>query len=71
MHVGVPHIEENKEIGVEREREREREREVLPHLREIISVCERKKKLERFFFKSDFFSLRRKNFHCKYLYSYV
>ena len=24
MHVGVPHIEENKEIGVERERERER-----------------------------------------------
>ena len=22
MHVGVPHIEENKEIGVERERER-------------------------------------------------
>ena len=58
MHVGVPHIEENKEIGVERERE-------------IISVCERKKKLERFFFKSDFFSLRRKNFQCKYLYSYV
>ena len=28
MHVGVPHIEENKEIGVERERERERERSV-------------------------------------------
>ena len=49
MHVGVPHIEENKEIGVEREREREREREVLPHLREIISVCERKKKTREIF----------------------
>ena len=47
MHVGVPHIEENKEIGVERERERERE--VLPHLREIISVCERKKKPREIF----------------------